>query len=160
MCQALIGSPSRASLCLVSEQPHTPISIGTRPRSAFLNSNCVALDTLTHRCFSLPSYPLTALSRILIYLSPQAASPTMIILDEKMSLPPPPPYAPPEPVSPPPFPYQSRVAPTLPTLPPHILLHIVYATFGSGETIEKQRKVLYWLNTSLRAVCRTFYVGE
>ncbi|KAK7680802.1 hypothetical protein QCA50_016110 [Cerrena zonata] len=83
----------------------------------------------------------------------------MIILDEKMALPPPPPYAPAEPVSPPPFPYQSRIVPTLATLPPNILLQIVYATFGGKGTIEKQRQILYWLNTSLRAVCRTIYVA-
>lgn len=93
-------------------------------------------------------------------LYPAGALPTMIILDEKMALPPPPPYAPPEPVSPPPFPYQSKIVPTLATLPPNILLHVVYATFGDGETIERQRQTLYWLNTSLRAVCRTLYVGE
>lgn len=83
----------------------------------------------------------------------------MIILDEKMALPPPPPYAFPEPVSPPPFPLQSRIAPTLATLPPHLLLRIVYETFSQTSSIERQRKTLYWLNLNLRRVCRAIYVG-
>ncbi|CAL1697705.1 unnamed protein product [Somion occarium] len=83
----------------------------------------------------------------------------MIILDEKMALPPPPPYAFPEPVSPPPFPLQSRIAPTLATLPPHLLLRIVYETFSQTSSIERQRKTLYWLNLNLRRVCRAIYVA-
>ena len=87
----------------------------------------------------------------------------MIILDEKM--PPPPPYAPPAPGSgvvvpppsarrpapddaegyvypppPPPFPSAPRTPPRLDTLPPHLLLRIVYATFTEGETDERGRE--------------------
>lgn len=85
----------------------------------------------------------------------------MIILDEKMTLPPPPPYVPSGPVSPPPFPSSSsRIPPSLPTVPPHILLKIVYETFTHTASIERQRKTLYWLNTNLRFVSRAIYVGE
>lgn len=85
----------------------------------------------------------------------------MVILDEKvpMLLPPPPPYVEAGPVSPPPFPTQSRAPPTLVTLPPHILLRIVYETFTQGE-VERQRKVLYWLTMNLRVVNRALYIGE
>lgn len=90
----------------------------------------------------------------------------MIILDEKM--PPPPPYTPRPatlptpntPTSPPPFALSHRDVPTLMTLGPHILLRIVYSTFGQTTNIEKQRKVLYWLTVGLRLVNRAFYVGE
>ncbi len=84
----------------------------------------------------------------------------MVILDEKsLMLPPPPPYVEAGPISPPPFPTQSRAPPTLSTLPPHILLRIVYETFSDGR-VEKQRKVLYWLTMSLRLVNRSVYIGE
>lgn len=86
----------------------------------------------------------------------------MVILDEKtqtLMLPPPPPYLEAGPVSPPPFPTQHRPALTLVTLPPHILLRIVYETFAHGR-VEKQRKVLYWLTMSLRLVNRALYIGE
>src|SRR6266540_5460910 len=81
--------------------------------------------------------------------------------------------------------------PTLPSLPPHILIQIIYATFAesmqptkanaspsstsyathspsmSGYNVrlyedtkaEKQRKVLFWLSTSLRLVCRHLYIA-
>ncbi|KAI0075160.1 hypothetical protein K474DRAFT_1646885 [Panus rudis PR-1116 ss-1] len=84
----------------------------------------------------------------------------MIILDEKMPLPPPPPYFSDEPTSPPPFPQPTEREPlTLATLPPHLLLRIVYETFSQTSSIERQRKTLYWLNTSLRQVCRSIYVA-
>ncbi|KAH8101208.1 hypothetical protein BXZ70DRAFT_988159 [Cristinia sonorae] len=88
----------------------------------------------------------------------------MIILDEKMTLPPPPPYIPASPVqvSPPP-PFQSysttRYAPTLTGIPPYILLRIVYETFSRHASIEKQRKTLYWLNVSLRLVSKATYIA-
>ncbi|RDX46066.1 hypothetical protein OH76DRAFT_909171 [Lentinus brumalis] len=83
----------------------------------------------------------------------------MVILDEKsLMLPPPPPYVEAGPISPPPFPTQSRAPPTLSTLPPHILLRIVYETFSDGR-VEKQRKVLYWLTMSLRLVNRSVYIA-
>ncbi|KAI0702718.1 hypothetical protein C8Q76DRAFT_684792 [Earliella scabrosa] len=83
----------------------------------------------------------------------------MVILDEKtLMLPPPPPYFDPAQVSPPPFPTQSRIPPTLSTLPPHLLLRIVYETFSQGQ-VEKQRKVLYWLTMSLRQVNRSIYIA-
>ncbi|KAI0632710.1 hypothetical protein C8Q77DRAFT_1218210 [Trametes polyzona] len=72
--------------------------------------------------------------------------------------PPPPPYVLPDPVSPPPFPSQSRPPPTLVTLPPHLLLRMVYETFPPGQ-VQKQRKVLYWLTMSLRLVNRALYVA-
>lgn len=84
----------------------------------------------------------------------------MVILDEKtLMLPRPPPYVQNEPVSPPPFPTQSRAPPTLSTLSPHLLLRIVYETFSQGR-VERQRKVLYWLTMSLRLVNRSVYLGE
>ncbi|TBU38485.1 hypothetical protein BD309DRAFT_971810 [Dichomitus squalens] len=84
----------------------------------------------------------------------------MVILDEKaLMLPPPPPYVEAGPVSPPPFPTQHRPPLTLVTLPPHILLRVVYETFSQGR-VEKQRKVLYWLTLSLRLVNRAMYIGE
>ena len=84
----------------------------------------------------------------------------MVILDEKaLMLPPPPPYVEAGPVSPPPFPAQNRPPLTLSTLPPHLLLRIVYETFSQGK-VEKQRKVLYWLTMSLRRVNRAVYIGE
>ncbi|OBZ74541.1 hypothetical protein A0H81_05199 [Grifola frondosa] len=83
----------------------------------------------------------------------------MVIIDEKMILPPPPPYVADGPVSPPPFPCQfPRDAPTLVTLPSHLLLRIVYETFPQGR-VEKQRKLLYWLTMSLRLVSRALYVA-
>ncbi|KAI0706012.1 hypothetical protein C8T65DRAFT_577355 [Cerioporus squamosus] len=83
----------------------------------------------------------------------------MVILDEKsLMLPPPPPYVEAGPISPPPFPTQSRAPPTLSTLPPHILLRIVYETFSTGR-VQKQRKVLYWLTMSLRLVNRSVYIA-
>ncbi|KAI0742493.1 hypothetical protein C8Q80DRAFT_1221065 [Daedaleopsis nitida] len=73
-------------------------------------------------------------------------------------LPPPPPYIDAGPVSPPPFPTQSRAPPTLSTLSPNILLRIVYETFSYGR-VEKQRKVLYWLTISLRLTSRSIYIA-
>ncbi|KAI0655671.1 hypothetical protein C8Q70DRAFT_922953 [Cubamyces menziesii] len=73
-------------------------------------------------------------------------------------LPPPPPYVEDGPLSPPPFPSQSRAPPTLVTLPPHLLLRIVYDTF-SGGPVKSQRKVLYWLTMSLRLVNRALYIA-
>ncbi|KAI0776664.1 hypothetical protein BD413DRAFT_469108 [Trametes elegans] len=73
-------------------------------------------------------------------------------------LPPAPPYAEVCPVSPPPFSMGDRPPPTLVTLPPHLLLRIVYETFSKGEVIH-QRKVLYWLTMSLRLVSRGLYVA-
>ena len=84
----------------------------------------------------------------------------MVVLDEKtLMLPPPPPYVEAGPLSPPPFPTQNRPPLTLSTLPPHLLLRIVYETFTEGR-VEKQRKVLYWLTMSLRRVNRSVYIGE
>ncbi|KAJ8480816.1 hypothetical protein ONZ51_g6403 [Trametes cubensis] len=70
----------------------------------------------------------------------------MVVLDEKsVSMLPPPPT--------------SRAPPTLVTLPPHLLLRIVYDTF-SGGPVKSQRKVLYWLTMSLRLVNRALYIGK
>ena len=84
----------------------------------------------------------------------------MVILDEKtLMLPPPPPYVDAGPVSPPPFPVSNRPPLTLATLPPQLLLRIVYETFAQGK-VERQRKVLYWLTMSLRLVNRSVYIGK
>ena len=94
----------------------------------------------------------------------------MVVLDEKVELmlPPPPPYASGVPISPPPFPGQRRREPVnLATLPPHILLYIVYQTlpqtdgkYGGEGKIEMQRKVLYWMSICLRLTSRSIYIGE
>ncbi|KAJ7177915.1 hypothetical protein C8R46DRAFT_1188069 [Mycena filopes] len=75
-----------------------------------------------------------------------------MIIDEKV-LSPPPPYS-----------KANAAAPaawrTFAALPPHLLLHIVYATFSDAYEIEdakEQRKTLYWLSTGLRLVNRLFY---
>jgi hypothetical protein len=98
----------------------------------------------------------------------------MVVVDEKTMLPPPPSYslpvtrpnlAPvPEYLHPPPFSAPFRPLATLPDLPSHLLLHIVHRTFPqvpdlSYNKLERQRKTLRWLTTSLRLVNRTFYIG-
>lgn len=52
------------------------------------------------------------------------------------------------------------------SLPAHILLHIVYATFPQsdgkfdGESkVERQRENLHWMVTALRLVNRALYIG-
>ncbi|PFH50125.1 hypothetical protein AMATHDRAFT_61786 [Amanita thiersii Skay4041] len=48
------------------------------------------------------------------------------------------------------------------TLPPHILLHIIYRTFPQTtglNSIERLRKTQYWLSTNLRLVNRAFYIA-
>ncbi|KAG6853610.1 hypothetical protein C0991_002834 [Blastosporella zonata] len=77
-----------------------------------------------------------------------------MILDSKIITSPPPPY----------FPSSSHTTPTLTTLPPHILLNIIYLTFPQSALpdapkLARQRKTLYWLAISLRMVDRTFYVA-
>ncbi|KAF9810291.1 hypothetical protein IEO21_07019 [Rhodonia placenta] len=81
----------------------------------------------------------------------------MVILDEKSILSPPPPYAASEQLDPPPFPHHGTRA-TLVTLPPYPLLRIVYELFPQGQP-EGQRKILYWLNMSLRRVNRALYIA-
>lgn len=76
-----------------------------------------------------------------------------------MPLTPPPPYHPPEPLSPPPFPQATRIPPTLGTLPPHLTLRIVYEIFSQNASIARQRKTLYWLTGNLRLVNRAIYVA-
>jgi hypothetical protein len=75
--------------------------------------------------------------------------------------PPPPPYSQSDP---PPFRDANRVAQTLITLPSHLLLRIVYGLFPQVPdkdrgTVERQRLTLYWINTSLRLVCKPLYIG-
>ncbi|TFK27233.1 hypothetical protein FA15DRAFT_586788 [Coprinopsis marcescibilis] len=106
-----------------------------------------------------------------------------MILDDKviMSLPPPPPYLPSSgsafhaPASPtfsnPPPPFSEALASPscsypgrslkLSSLPPHILLQIVYNTFPTnpGGLVERQRKSLLWLAKSLRLVNKAFYIA-
>ncbi|RDB23540.1 hypothetical protein Hypma_009264 [Hypsizygus marmoreus] len=102
--------------------------------------------------FTLPQRPSCAVESKL----------TMII-DEKVIMQPPPPYF--SSPGPPPFPgSSSRPRATLTTLPSHILLQIVYATFPQTDSadqdkVERQRKTLYWLSVSLRLVNRVLYVA-
>jgi hypothetical protein len=104
---------------------------------------------------------------------------TMVVVDEKTMLPPPPAYSsvprsqPNEgsgsPVAaqslhPPPFSAPFRKLATISDLPSHLLLHIVHRTFPqapdkSYNKLERQRKTLRWLTTCLRLVNRTFYIG-
>lgn len=98
----------------------------------------------------------------------------MVVVDEKTMLPPPPSYSlplthpnvPPVPecLHPPPFYAPFRTLATFRDLPSHLLLHIVHRTFPqvpdlSYNKLERQRKTLRWLTTSLRLVNRTFYIG-
>jgi hypothetical protein len=95
----------------------------------------------------------------------------MVVVDEKTMLPPPPAYTsvPRTPVAaeslhPPPFSAPFRKLATLSDLPSHLLLHVVHRTFPqapdkSYNKLERQRKTLRWLTTSLRLVNRTFYIG-
>jgi hypothetical protein len=92
-----------------------------------------------------------------------------MIIDEKMYHPPPPPYF----HSPPPaFSEESSnrnefEKPSFSTLPAHLLLQIVYSTFpqrdgryeGEGK-IERQRRNLHWLETSLRLVNKALFVAS
>lgn len=103
----------------------------------------------------------------------------MVVVDEKTMLPPPPAYSSvprahpneasgspvaAESLHPPPFSAPFRKLATLSDLPSHLLLHIVHRTFPqapdkSYNKLERQRKTLRWLTTSLRLVNRTFYIG-
>ncbi|KAG2006070.1 hypothetical protein CC2G_002418 [Coprinopsis cinerea AmutBmut pab1-1] len=111
-----------------------------------------------------------------------------MILDDKtiMALPPPPPYLPSNnpfshptpgaqsPANPPPSFSEALNSPTcshtpgralkLSSLPPHILLQVVYNTFPTHPLIdtllvERQRKTLLWLAKSLRLVNKAFYIA-
>lgn len=86
----------------------------------------------------------------------------MVIVNEKSMQQPPPPYA--NTVAPPPFSTTHQPL-TLPSLPSHILLQIVYSTFPQTPALdegrlERQRKTLYWLEVGLRLVNRAFYIGR
>jgi hypothetical protein len=109
-----------------------------------------------------------------IHLSHPAVS-AMVVVDEKMFLPPPPPYSRPnarpnfssfpQPLHPPPFSASSIPLATISDLPSHLLLHIVHRSFPqapdkSYNKLERQRKTLHWLTMSLRLVNRAFYIGE
>jgi len=88
----------------------------------------------------------------------------MVVIDEKMALPvAPPPYASGS-SAPPPFPCGRRRSMSMSTLPPNLLLHIIYMTFPQTAGIDegplvRQRKTLYWLTYHLRLVNRGFYIG-
>ncbi|KAI0028944.1 hypothetical protein K488DRAFT_80422 [Vararia minispora EC-137] len=67
-------------------------------------------------------------------------------------------------IPPPPFTSYRHPAPQLSSLPPHLLLHVVYHTFPQRPdidqgTVQRQRKTLYWLAMSLRLVSRSFYIA-
>jgi hypothetical protein len=104
-----------------------------------------------------------------------SAGSAMVVLDEKTMLPPPPPYTRPrttpsfsplsQPINSPPFDSPPPSSVTLSDLPSHLLLHIVHRSFPqapdkSYNKLERQRKTLHWLTTSLRLVNRTFYIGK
>lgn len=92
----------------------------------------------------------------------------MVLVLEKPPLsmrPAPPPYIVNEAANPPPFPNAHKVPTTLASLSPALLLKIVYSTFPQlpdrdRGKMERQRMTLYWLNTSLRLVNRSLYIGE
>jgi hypothetical protein len=83
----------------------------------------------------------------------------MIIDDKSLLLPPPPYFARPT--------RRQGPAPTLSTLPSHILLHIVYSIFpqqdglhpGDGK-LQLQRQTLHWIHSSLRFVNRALYIAS
>ncbi|KAH8830943.1 hypothetical protein DL96DRAFT_1594896, partial [Flagelloscypha sp. PMI_526] len=87
-----------------------------------------------------------------------------MIIDEKVLLafPPPPSYD-----EPPSFAAATTgkrdVPLSLSTIPPHLLLHIVFYTIPHGlrpnkALLEEQRRALHWLNDSLRLVDRALYI--
>jgi len=136
-------------------------------------------DPITAR--TAASFPIQARLRVhftsfpsgQIKRSTLARGSAMVVVDEKTMLPPPPAYSrahtnvplvpeflPP----PPPFSAPFRSLATLSDLPSHVLLHIVHRTFPQApdkdyNRLERQRKTLRWLTTSLRLVNRTFYIG-
>ena len=106
----------------------------------------------------------------------------MVVLDEKSGIPPPPytmpqyrsnnPFAPLIPDNTgsntglPPFPRPARPLATLMSLPPQLLLKILYMTFPTHPSphpdvtmVERQRKILWWMENHLRRVNRAFYVA-
>ncbi|KAF9036902.1 hypothetical protein BDZ89DRAFT_1110563, partial [Hymenopellis radicata] len=96
-----------------------------------------------------------------------------MIIDEKFILAaPPPPYVSPQTSivlgsNNPYNPYRRSFNVSLPALPPHLLLQVVYSTFpqalavgtSDGELFALQRENLYWLETSLRLVNRALYIA-
>ncbi|KAI5114911.1 hypothetical protein M0805_009614 [Coniferiporia weirii] len=86
----------------------------------------------------------------------------VVILDEKqlhmLPVSAPPPYSA-DGAPLPPFPGStSRRHTTFAALPPHILLYIVDRILCQGS-VERRRKVLYWMTVSLRLVSRPLYVA-
>ena len=86
-----------------------------------------------------------------------------MILDEKIMRSPPPPYISTVAV-PPPFNLRTTPRQNIHSLPSHILLQVVYSTFPQSSLrdqarIQRQRKTLYWLATSLRLVNRALYIA-
>ncbi|KAF9535283.1 hypothetical protein CPB83DRAFT_841511 [Crepidotus variabilis] len=94
----------------------------------------------------------------------------MIIDDKIMMLPPPPPYLSQSTTNhtlPAPLPILSTSGkPTLASLPAHILLQIIYNTFPLSDSPQHdtipllQRRVLFWLSTSLRLTSRQLYTAS
>ncbi|KAI6110412.1 hypothetical protein EDD16DRAFT_1486517 [Pisolithus croceorrhizus] len=82
----------------------------------------------------------------------------MVIIDEK-AVPPPPYYASSDPSAPPPFPARSSRQSSIYSLPPNVLLQIIYLTFPRTPDLERQRKTLYWLAYRLRLVNHAFYIA-
>jgi len=143
--------------------PCTQLSKFSRPRI-----NWHLLDTAT----AAPSHSHSLFHRRRHVILARGSA--MVVVDEKTMLPPPPAYSlprvhpniPPVPESlhPPPFSAPYRTLAILSDLPSHLLLHIVHRTFPqapdkSYNKLERQRKTLQWLTSSLRLVNRTFYVG-
>ncbi|KAL1746856.1 hypothetical protein HDZ31DRAFT_72601 [Schizophyllum fasciatum] len=64
----------------------------------------------------------------------------------------------------PPFPSGSHHKRRITDIPPHLLLDVVYATlphtpYLDESTVERQRRVLYWISMNLRIVNRAFYIA-
>ncbi|KAI6016743.1 hypothetical protein EDC04DRAFT_521043 [Pisolithus marmoratus] len=79
----------------------------------------------------------------------------MVLLDEKAV--PPPPYSSSS-SAPPPFPTRTSRQ-NICSLPPNVLLQIIYMTFPQTSNVERQRKTLYWLAYHLRLINRAFYIA-
>jgi hypothetical protein len=154
------------------------VSLRHAPRIPLMHRPSIFIHFI-HLWLSLPQSPCrsnTQRSSFPISLtSYKAGDFTMVVVDEKTMLPPPPSYSlpltrqnvPPVPeyLHPPPFSAPFRQRATFTDLPSHLLLHIVHRTFPqvpdlSYNKLERQRKTLRWLTTSLRLVNRTFYIGR
>lgn len=150
------------------------VSLRHAPRIPLMHRPSIFIHFI-HLWLPLPQSQQHAAQQLSHLTSYKAADFTMVVVDEKTMLPPPPSYSlpltrpnvPPVPeyLHPPPFSAPFRQRATFTDLPSHLLLHIVHRTFPqvpdlSYNKLERQRKTLRWLTTSLRLVNRTFYIGR